>query len=552
MSDSGFRSLIAARNDPSVKIIGLVFALTLALQTELVFNRPVNWDEFFHLSEAHAFAQGRLTEVFQVLYARAFGWLAWLSIDAIDQIRVARLFMQACNLFTVAAICAMAARFVRPVPALLTGLAYFTGGYILEHGFSFRADPIAAALLMGALWILLVSKLRLGAILAAGLLSGLAVVTTIKVIFYAPAFAAVCWLRLAQTQDRKGTLIRLTCFALAALAFSALFLWLTILTLPAGADAAGKLLHTSGSMMFNEGLFPRWPYIFKAMAFAPIMALAVLAAPVAILQADQTRTLKAAMVGLMLPLVSLAFYRNSFPYYYVFIMPPVLVGAAWSFEQLVRQFPLRMVTAVLATTAVLVSVTTPRSVLAVQQQVNTAVHDIFPDPVAYIDFPGMIVDYPKANFFMTTWGFHKYWRGFETSFSDLLQQQTVPMMLINHDVLANNQNDNGGASELMPVDRVTLREGFIPHWGPVWVAGRTFPAGSAAGAFSIHAPGTYTLEGAAARIDGRLIQPGQYLVLRRGVHRFEPMASGDTRLRWGRDLHRPDYAYAGDPMLKDF
>lgn len=458
MNHSGFEPLVAARRDPALAAIWIVFALTLALQTELVFNRPVNWDEFFHLTEGHAFAQGRLSEVLQVLYARAFGWLAWLPLDAVDQIRLARVFMQACNLFTVVAICAMAARFVPPAPALLAGLAYYTGGYILQHGFSYRADPIAAALLMGALWILLASRLRAPALAGAAILCGLAVLSTIKVIFYAPAFAGICWLRLAQADDRRAVGVRLAAFVLGSLACSALFVGLTMLTLPEGFAAAGKTLHTSGTMMFNEGLFPRWPYVFMALAFAPVLGLAVLAAPAALVQADAGRAVKLVMASMMLPLLSLAFYRNSFPYYYVFIMPPAVVGAAWSFQQLAHQFPLRLITLALAANALLISLATPREIMPVQRQVIAAVHEIFPQPVAYIDFPGMIVDYPKANFFMTTWGFQKYWAGYKPSFSQVMRDQTVPLMIVNHEVLADNQHEPGGSPHLLPEDRLALRE----------------------------------------------------------------------------------------------
>src|SRR5262249_39429802 len=160
---------------------------------ELVFNRPINWDEFYHLSEAHAFHQGRLGEALQVFYARAFFWLPMLPLDAIDQIRVARLLMLGCELFATYAIYAVARRFAARTPAALAALAYLTGGYVFQHGFSYRADPMAAAFLMGALWILLSSRLDAKAILVAAILAGLAALTTIKVVFYAPAFAGIAW-----------------------------------------------------------------------------------------------------------------------------------------------------------------------------------------------------------------------------------------------------------------------------------------------------------------------------------------------------------------------
>src|SRR3546814_3970348 len=94
--------------------------------------------------------------------------------------------------------------------------------------------------------------------------------------------------------------------------------------------------------------------------------------------------------------------------------------------------------------------------------------------------------------------------------------------------------ESAPARELIDADASALREGFIPHWGPLWVAGRHFPAGSDARDFTIYAPGRYTVEGAAARIDGELLASGRVVELTRGTHRFEPAAAasmGETQDR---------------------
>src|SRR3546814_7623730 len=83
-------------------------------------------------------------------------------------------------------------------------LAYLTGGYVFQHGFSYRADPMAAAFLMGSLWLLLSSRLDAKAIIAAALLAALALLTTIKAVFYAPAFAVFAWLRWREAEKQIG------------------------------------------------------------------------------------------------------------------------------------------------------------------------------------------------------------------------------------------------------------------------------------------------------------------------------------------------------------
>jgi len=535
------------------KWLWVIFALAILLQLELVVSRPVNWDEFFHLSEAHAFHQGRLTEALQVFYARAFFWLPMLPLDAVDQIRVARLVMLGFELFTLTAIYAMASRFAGRLPGALAALAYVTGGYVFEHGFSYRADPMAAAFLMGALWILLVSRLEARAILGAALLAGLAALTTIKIVLYAPAFAGVAWLRWREAERPRDMALQLAACGAAALLFAALFIGATIRSLPdAGGHSAAKTVSTSGMMMFDRGLFPQWGYGVLQILSAPLLAVMLIVTPFAMAETALSRPQRVALIGLMLPLASLLFYQNAYPYFYAYILPPVMVAAALGIRALIARLSARTLSLALLANALIVSLATPREVLPTQKAVLAAAHEIFPEPVAYFDFPGMIVDFPKANVFMTVWGMRKYRAGHEASLVDVMAQETVPLLVVNQAGVEVNQSSAGPWKGFLPADAKALREGFIPHWGPLWVAGRRFPDEAAAGSFEIYAPGIYTVEGATARIDGQLYAAGQTIDLARGLHRFEPGADGETLLRWGDHLRRPAAAFDGGPLLKDF
>jgi hypothetical protein len=476
-----------------------------------------------------------------------------LPIDAIDQIRVARLFMLGCELFTTYAIYAMASKFTGRVPAALAALAYVTGGYVFQHGFSYRADPMAAAFLMGALWILAASRLDAKSILVAAFLAGLAALTTIKVVFYAPAFAGIAWLRWSEAADRRGMLLRLTAFAGAAAAFALLFIGVTILTLPdAGAGNAAGTVSTSATMMFDQGLFPTGMIAVKGMMLAPILALLVLATPVLLVRAQSSRAQCLALVALLVPLATIAFYRNSYPYFYAFILPPVMVSVAITVNAMLAHISASVLTFALLANAAVVSFATSRSVLSVQQQVLAAAHEIFPEPVAYFDYSGMLVDFPKANFFMTNWGIRKYRLGREPTFVDAMSHETVPLLVVNNDVLQSNQSGAQPSRILLPEDGKVLRESFIPHWGPIWVAGRRFSAEAGEQNFVIHVPGTYTLEQSSARIDGTDYATGQALALARGTHHFERSGPGEVVLRWGSHLPRPAVSFAGGPVFEGF
>ncbi|NLR38643.1 glycosyltransferase family 39 protein [Novosphingobium sp. ERW19] len=542
------------------KWIPAAFAVVLLLQLELVWNRPVNWDEFFHLSEAHAFAKGQLYEMLQVFYARAFFWLAYLGIDAVDQIRVARVFMLICELVTCCAIFGISRRLTDRTGALLAALAYLSSGYVLQHGMSFRADPMAAACLMAALWVLLCSRLAARHIIVAAVLVGLGFTVTIKIVLYAPAFLAVAWLRWQETDDRSELLRKCAVFIGLSIGFIMLFTFISWLLLPQtpppAAREAGKSLSSSSTMMFDLGLFPRWPYLLGAIFSAPVTAFAAIRTAV-ILVRPKTAPAPAATLHvfawLMLGTIGcVSFYANSFPYFYAFILPPVAVAVSIGLSAMVRSLGPAVVVVAFVAQAVVSSMATPRDVLPAQKQMLHAVHQIFPEPVAYFDFPGMVPDFSKANFFMTVWGIRKYRAGLEPTMAEVAREQVVPLLIVNQEMIQRNQSEPGGAWELLPEDRLLLKNGYVPHWGPLWVAGHTFAKNDPSESFDIHAPGTYTVEGGAARIDGILLQSGQTVELARGEHLYVRESTGAITLRWGNHLRRPDTAEPTGPVLKDF
>src|SRR3546814_20909347 len=109
---------------------------------------------------------------------------------------------------------------------------------------------------------------------------------------------------------------RLVVLAVAASLLGLLFVGATIYSLPdmthAPGGSAAKTLATSGTMMFDEGPFPRWPYVLGMIALAPFLAGLVLAAPMAIARAPLSKRQRIVISGLMLPLASILLYRTRF------------------------------------------------------------------------------------------------------------------------------------------------------------------------------------------------------------------------------------------------
>src|SRR3546814_15447555 len=98
---------------------------------------------------------------------------------------------------------------------------------------------MAAAFRRGSLWLLLSSRLDAKAIIAAALLAALALLTTIKVVFYAPAFAVVACLRWREAEQPRNMMRRLLVLAVAASLLGLLFVVETIYRLPDMTHAPG-------------------------------------------------------------------------------------------------------------------------------------------------------------------------------------------------------------------------------------------------------------------------------------------------------------------------
>jgi hypothetical protein len=103
-----------------------------------------------------------------------------------------------------------------------------------------------------------------------------------------------------------------------------------------------------------------------------------------------------------------------------------------------------------------------------QREVIAGVHQIFPEPVAYIDRCGMISSFPKVNFFMSTWGIESYRRRGEPFMPAVIGSSRPAFVLLNSPALSATFEDPWA---LLPEDQRLLAQHYIDYWGPVRVAG---------------------------------------------------------------------------------
>ena len=556
----------------------LLFALVVALlgfRLQLVFVANVNWDEFLYLSKVHAHLRGELASSVQSFQVHLFGWLANVSDNEVEQVVAARLAIFALSLGSAGLLYLIGRRFLSASGALFALLCYQGFSNVVDHGASFRADPICAFLLLVAVALLLMPRRPLWAAPAAGLAIAVTLLVSIKALLYLPLIAAV-FLSLAWPAEGRARGLRDAAVFLAALALAVGGLFaLHAAALPDAAqtDTVGFAGQSASKMFLSGAFFPRWLFFLRSLLKDPVAWLAMaagaaFAVSLVLERAPAKRAEGLLLLGFLTPLLVLPLYRNAFPYFYVFILAPGILLAGVAFDRLVaagkeRGAQLPAIVA-LACAAVILAGLVGRGALlkadetGAQRQLVEAVHQVFPEPVPYIDWAGMIGRYPKLGFFMSSWGLESYWAYGRPIFREIIVAQR-PLFLIT-DVRALDltrpwgQARVGDGYRLLKRDHDLLAANYVPHWGPIWVVGKSLALFSQwETEFEILIPGPYRLEAAdPIRIDGVLYEPGAEVSLTIGRHRAKASLDGTVVLRWAAARSGPEQAPLDEPVYRGF
>ena len=515
-------------------------AVLLGLHLSLALSRTINWDEFHFLSRVHDFARGELSLPLQTLHVRLFHWLTELDLPGVDQILRARLVMFACLLGTTGAIYMTARRFAEAPAALLCALVYLSSGFVLQHGTAFRFDPIVAMLNMGALAILTRSSLRWFWLVGIALLLAIAVLVSIKTVLYLPAFAGVAWLRWAEGDYSVRRALRIAAVPLIAIVFAGILFVLHESGL-AEPEPASRIVSRAGGAMF--GFSPN-------IAFSALGA--ILALPTFVLiffsfggfwrQRDWKRAEVIALLGLFLPVAALVFYRNVYPYFHAFILPPVCVATVVAIKAANERYGAAPIAVIFALWGCIIWRNEGDYFIDRQRQLQVAADTIFPEPIYYFDFPGFLPNHKKANFFMSTWGVVDYRRGVFPSFEEVMETKPVPLVaaveLEGSPTISGMLYDNLATPFLLQDDVAAMRDTYRSVWGPFWVAGVELKPGVTR-EWRVRVPGLYTVEGDLV-VNGALYSNGETLTLERGAAELANSGSDSAGLLFGDNLEIPD------------
>ncbi len=519
----------APRVPAETTLVAAAIGVFFLLQLHLAFVWNINWDEFYFLSHICSYQAGRLDSSFQTFHVHIFGWLAALPLSEPDQIIAGRVVLLFAEAATAWCIFRIAEALSCKRHALFALFAYLASGYVIGNGASFRTDPIATFMLMASLALLFTMPARWFIAALAGMLAGIGLLVTVKGVFYIPAFVAAL-IHVARKQT--GFFPAIKSFTIAGVGLALTFGIGMTLHAAAVSQAAAVVANASAlqvqassaltKTVLSQHLFPRADYILRWLG-AGIVPVALLLLCLIVATRKQVAGRSGnALVCLLLaaPLLSLVFYRNAFPYFFPFILAPVAPVIALASQRLDRAIWRHAALAPMFAGMVLQYAKLLPHDQQAQRQVIAAVHQIFPEPVAYIDRNGMVPSFPKVGFFMSTWGMEHAKAAGAPLLSPIIAQQQPPLLIANSPVLtqALQPSSNYAGQRLHPEDEKSLRENFVHYWGPIWLAGKAFAGTGEEQEFQLPAARRYVVKCVAASIvlNGRDVACGSAVLVATG------------------------------------
>lgn len=551
-------------------LIGILFVFSL----HRLFITNINWDEFFYLSFIYDYQRGMPLSRFQTFHVHLFGWLTSLPGNDIHQVFAARVVIWLLMCGSSWFIYAIARKFCTNLASLVAVLLYLSFSYVMDHGLSFRTDPICVIFIVAALYILLnEDRVRHHIPVSAALLA-VAMMISIKSAFYLPTFGIIL---LAGFVTREGKWDAVKGVILFFIVLGGVFLILyqfhgLSLTDLKRADPTIFLTSVGSKVLLWDDLFPRLPYIVRAVQenlfIWGLVIFGVLGMIRRIVRKEE-RKLGLVLLALLVPIGSLVIYRNAFPYFFVFLMPAVVILGGVGCDVLLargREIETKIYGVIIVVIlfaqggmffAHYVS-KFPDQTIA-QKETIELIHRMFPNPVPYIDRSSMVPSYRKVGFFMSTWGMESYRARGEPVMAMILKSEEPKFLIVNSRALNLSEPRVGGETtstyKLLDDDHRILRENFVHHWGVVYIAGKQFDLRpSEPETFRVLISGVHTLNSPVPLlIDGVIYEPGEQVELNQGTHRIEAIGGrGHVVLRWGVNLYRPAETPTHRPIFYNF
>lgn len=554
----------------SLIIIALLVLLVMAGKLLLLFSIPVGQDEFNYLSLVHEYANGTLSTSWQSIHVHFFQWLPLAGSNEVDQAMAARTVMFLCFIGSAVFLFLLAKQFLSIGGSLFSVICYISLTTTIINGASFRSDTPAIFLIMLSIWLFVARGRSSLANAASGFALALAALFTVKSGLYLILFGALVLVRL---RPLTGVLndwkrfIPSVWFTAALAGGFALFHLLHVSTLASvsGTHQGQFIPSTYSSFIDLSGLFPGFEYLHMTVRNNPLIwslfAAGLILYIIDLCVPKDNRSAPPPHLWIfLLPLLSLLVYRNTFPYFYVFIMPCAMLLCGYAADRLASfskaihpkasLIPLVLFALAIGFIGIIrvayIHLNVP-DITSRQRELLTLIHRIFPEPVAYLDGCRMVSSFPNAGLFLSSAGMRSYLQ----SNIPLIKDQIIgrqPLFLIANvphlDINSAEPPKSARGLALHQDDWEALRTSYIHHWGPLWIMGKHFVLtdDTLRREFVIVAEGLYTVEtDMDVLLDNKVYKNGMVVELHEGKHTIEVISTNAmVILRWGDHLYRPD------------
>jgi hypothetical protein len=559
----------AAFESKEIKLIefGLITFIVVAfcLKFRLIFQISINQDEFGYLSRVYSYTQGNLTGQFQTFHVHFFKWISYFSKNEVTQIIVARLVMYLFFFGTCLVTYLIGRQFINRPGALFAVLCFVSFSYVVVNGASFRSDTISVFLCLFSTYFVISKAQSKILMIIAGIALALSLMVTIKSVFHLLTIGIIFLYLLVTTQNRWNVVKQITRFGVALMVGFFLFYQFHISKLVPTSfhDPRQFLGNTSSKVIILNKLFPKWRFLELSICQNSTIWILILLGIILVIwflfheKKEEKTYNRLILFAFLVPVFSLIFYRNAFPYYYVFILSPAIIFCGIVFHNIIEAFRkagpifspviLAALTLIVFFNFVFYYLVFSSNRNFEQKRLLKAVHEIFPEPVSYIDGCSMVSSFPMVGFFMSSWGMENYLKTNKPIMRDILIKHHPLFVLANVPHLNLSLPRTKAVSDtnysLLEEDWNVLKLNFLHHWGPIYVAGKQFEFSSVTDfqRFEILIPGKYTFEGEiGVSVDGIFYRPGDIINLNKGEHTITAISnSGKALLRWGKHLYIP-------------
>jgi hypothetical protein len=555
------------------RILLILIAVAAVLRCPLVFRLNIDGDEFRFLSLVYEYLRGQLGTPLMTSHVYLFQWLPAVSANEVDQIVAARVVMLALSLGSAVLTYLIGRSCLSRPGALFATLCYLTFSNVVVHGASFRFDPICSFFfLLSLYWLLSAPTRHVTRLLLSGTCLSVSLLVSLKSVFFVPTAAAVLAI-LVRFEHGKVGWRRWGWFGAGFVLISVPLFWLHSGRLARGAeDAPAAASRMARVALSQAGFFPQWRYLLSSVMENPLvwalLVLGLLMTARRVFPVRRAAKRDLLLLSFFLPLVSLSFYGYAYPYFVAAVISPGVVFCGVVFDRLYSRMGehrrhavwLLVFVEVVFGGFIVQYLGYSSDEISPQRRTLQVVHELFPEPVRYIDSCSMVSAYPQVGLYMTSWDLQNYFDRGEPIMRDLLRREHPAFLVADtyyldlerpwHDTL------NGGRLGLLAEDHAVLRDSFVRHWGAIYVPGKRvrFAAGEAEKDVELLIPGVYTLEGdGGVRIGGALVRPGQTVRLEGERITISPEKTPTTIvLRWGNHLRKPSVPPPDEPLFNGY